>query len=127
MTLFEDSKKNRLEESLELFNETVNSHHFVDSSFLLFLNKRDVFEDKFLKQGIPLNISGQFPGAPEGKDLEAAIEFIKGKFIKQKRDKKSLVVYVTTATNPKNVKAVFLAAKEYIFKRNLELSNFSVD
>ena len=44
--LFEDSEKNRLEESFALFAEIVNSEWFTSTTFVLFLNKKDLFEEK---------------------------------------------------------------------------------
>jgi hypothetical protein len=46
MTLFEDGKTNRLEESLNLFQAICNNKFFVKTSMILFLNKADLFRDK---------------------------------------------------------------------------------
>jgi len=48
-TLMEDSTCNRMVESLELFKSIVNNKFFTESSFILFLNKIDVFEEKIKK------------------------------------------------------------------------------
>lgn len=45
--LFE-SNQNRLEESISLFDVIVGCNYFVDSSFLLFLNKKDLLEEKIM-------------------------------------------------------------------------------
>jgi ATP/ADP translocase len=44
--LFEDANVNRMEEALNLFQEVANSKWFVTTSIILFLNKRDLFEEK---------------------------------------------------------------------------------
>ena len=44
--LFEDETKNRLDEALELFQQISNSKWFQDTSLILFLNKKDLFEKK---------------------------------------------------------------------------------
>lgn len=44
--LYEDETKNRLDEALELFAQIVNSKWFKESSIILFLNKKDLFEKK---------------------------------------------------------------------------------
>ena len=44
--LYEDENKNRLDEALELFAQISNSKWFTDSSLILFLNMKDLFEKK---------------------------------------------------------------------------------
>jgi len=44
--LFEDESKNALEESLDLFEEIVNSKWFQRTHFILYLNKRDLFRQR---------------------------------------------------------------------------------
>ncbi|KAF5743152.1 guanine nucleotide-binding protein alpha-1 subunit-like isoform X1 [Tripterygium wilfordii] len=48
-TLFEDENKNRLMETKELFDWVLKQPCFEKTSFMLFLNKFDVFEKKVLK------------------------------------------------------------------------------
>lgn len=45
---------NRMIESMKLFDSICNSKWFVDTSIILFLNKKDLFEDKITKS--PLTI-----------------------------------------------------------------------
>ena len=44
--LFEDSSTNRMVEAVELFNEICNNRNFTQSNMILFLNKKDLFEEK---------------------------------------------------------------------------------
>lgn len=44
--LREDATQNRMKESLLLFDEVSNSHWFKNTSFILFLNKTDLFKEK---------------------------------------------------------------------------------
>lgn len=48
MTLLEDGTVNRLEESLNLFEQIVNNRWFKEASFVLFLNKLDLFREKIM-------------------------------------------------------------------------------
>lgn len=48
MTLLEDANVNRLVESLNLFGQIINNPFFRDASFVLFMNKYDLFRDKIL-------------------------------------------------------------------------------
>lgn len=46
--LFEDHTVSRLKESLELFSDMCNSKYFKEVPMILFLNKRDLFEQKYM-------------------------------------------------------------------------------
>lgn len=124
--LFEDRTKNRLDEALGLFEEICNSRWFANVPIMLFLNKRDLFEKKFLEQKIPLNASGLFPTAPEqNTDVQAAIEWITQQFLKKKKiPTKEVYVHVTTATDPNNIRVVFDLCRNVILKKNLVQSGF---
>lgn len=52
--LAEDEEMNRMIESMKLFDSICNSKWFVETSIILFLNKKDLFEDKI--QRSPLTI-----------------------------------------------------------------------
>ena len=41
-----------MQESLTLFNEMVNNKNFEDMPFIVFFNKRDLFEEKIKKKSI---------------------------------------------------------------------------
>ena len=56
--------KNRMMESMKLFDSICNNKWFTDTSIILFLNKKDLFEEKIKKS--PLTIC--FPEF-QGKDL----------------------------------------------------------
>ncbi len=46
--------QNRMNESLKLFDSICNNKWFTDTSIILFLNKKDIFEEKIKKS--PLSI-----------------------------------------------------------------------
>ncbi|XP_010273838.1 PREDICTED: guanine nucleotide-binding protein alpha-1 subunit-like isoform X2 [Nelumbo nucifera] len=56
--LFEDESKNRMMETRELFDWVLKQPCFEKTSFMLFLNKFDIFEKKVLK--VPLNVCEWF-------------------------------------------------------------------
>ena len=123
--LFEDRNKNRLEEALELFEEICNSRWFLTVSMMLFLNKKDLFEEKFMEKKVPLNISGKFPTAPEKFELKPAIDWITGEFLKRKKiQEKQVFTHVTCATDPGNVRTVFDICRNIILKKSLLNSGF---
>jgi guanine nucleotide-binding protein G(i) subunit alpha len=47
--LEDDESVNRMEESLTLFGEIINNRWFQNTSIILFLNKKDLFENKIKK------------------------------------------------------------------------------
>lgn len=55
--LHEDETTNRMQESLKLFDSICNNKWFGDTSIILFLNKKDLFEEKILRS--PLTICFQ--------------------------------------------------------------------
>ena len=46
LVLAEDEEMNRMIESMKLFDSICNSKWFVETSIILFLNKKDLFEEK---------------------------------------------------------------------------------
>ena len=52
--LAEDEEMNRMIESMKLFDSICNNKWFVETSIILFLNKKDLFEEKITKS--PLTI-----------------------------------------------------------------------
>ena len=59
--LREDDSQNRMKESILLFDEICNSPWFRDTTFLLFLNKTDLFREKIPR--VPLSVCfPDFPG-----------------------------------------------------------------
>ena len=55
--MWEDSSANRLDDSLDLFKQIINSDTFLDKDIVLFLNKKDIFKEKTKKVTILQNIN----------------------------------------------------------------------
>lgn len=115
--LYEDGQTNRMHEALKLFGETVALKWFAKTSFLLFLNKRDLFADKIAK--VPLTVC--FPEYTQPNEYDAALEFIRLQFEARSHGEK-LYVHVTCATDSNNVQAVFGACKDIIISKHLRES-----
>jgi len=75
--LYEDETTNRMIEALNLFDETVNSKFFRDTSFILFLNKKDLFAEKI--KSVPLTVCFPEYNGPE-KDVVEGLHFLAHKF-----------------------------------------------
>lgn len=121
--LFEDRKRNRLEEALDLFEEVCAMKALQNSSMILFLNKRDLFEKKFVVQGIPLDAI-KFPGAPAPHDLKAGLAFVERLFLSRNSKKKKVYSHFTTATDPDNIKKVFEACKSIVLAASMNEAGF---
>jgi len=126
--LFEDNKSNRLAESLSLFNTTVNDVWFEKVAIIVFLNKSDLFYEKYVVKKVPLNISGLFPDAPSGEpDLTKAYGWFQEKFKAQRNDpSRTIYSHVTCATDTQAIDAVMKASSQHILKQNLKDSGVLV-
>ncbi|XP_021676868.2 guanine nucleotide-binding protein alpha-1 subunit isoform X2 [Hevea brasiliensis] len=127
-TLFEDENKNRMMETKELFEWVLKQPCFEKTSFMLFLNKFDLFEKKVLK--VPLNVCEWFkdyqPVSTGKQEIEHAYEFVKKKFEEfyfqsttPDRVDRVFKIYRTTALDQKLVKKTFKLVDETLRRRNL--------
>jgi len=95
MVLYEDKETNRMHESLQLFKDICAFPYFTNITFIVFLNKYDLFLEK-MKQG--KSIKSAFPEYPGGCNPEESIEYIKNKFKEVNNNfSKELYFYETTA------------------------------
>jgi GTPase SAR1 family protein len=76
--LFEDVNTNRMTEALNLFDDICNNAFFTNSSMILFLNKRDLFEIKIkIKLIREVKDFSDFSG--QDGDYDAGVEYFVGK------------------------------------------------
>jgi len=124
LKLYEDDETNRMHESIKLFKEIANSRWFHDKSMILFLNKKDLFEEKIKR--VDLKIA--FDDYTGGCDYNNAVQCIKDKFLQQNENpKKHIYIHVTCATDTGNIQIVFNAVKDIILHRVLEENGFVVN
>eukprot|EP00475_Leptophrys_vorax_P015340 TRINITY_DN2169_c0_g2_i1.p1 TRINITY_DN2169_c0_g2~~TRINITY_DN2169_c0_g2_i1.p1 ORF type:complete len:357 (+),score=102.94 TRINITY_DN2169_c0_g2_i1:101-1171(+) len=114
---FEDEETNRILESLNLFEETINTSWFAKTSIILFLNKSDLFREKFDKS--PLK--DYFPGF-EGSTPEQGVEFFTNMY--RSKTRKDIYPHATTATDTALMGHVFNDVRHIIVKENLEGGGF---
>ena len=95
---------------------------FEKIDMILFLNKKDLFEKKYLIQQIPIDPI-KFPTAPV-HDLKAAYQFLEQLFLARNAKKKKIHIHITTATDPDNIKKVFDACKNIILAASMEAAGF---
>ncbi|KAF9462808.1 heterotrimeric G-protein alpha subunit, GPA3-like protein, partial [Collybia nuda] len=108
----------RLQDSLLLFESLVNSRWFLRTSFVLFLNKIDIFKEKLTKS--PLD--HYFPDYIGGDDVNKAGKYILWKFMQVNRARLSVYPNLTQATDAKNdlSRSLFVAVKETILQNALK-------
>ncbi|KAK4469097.1 hypothetical protein MN116_006684 [Schistosoma mekongi] len=118
LTLAEDQEMNRMMESMRLFSSICNNQWFTETSIILFLNKRDIFEDKIMKS--PLTIC--FPDYTGENNYEEASEYIRSCFEKlnTRSGPKDIYSHFTCATDTSNIQFVFDAVTDVIIKNNLK-------
>jgi len=122
LKLYEDDKVNRIQESLELWKQTVNNDWFSGAkgpspSFILFFNKSDLFKEKIKKTDLKV----AFPEYTGGCDFDNAYKFIQKKFLESiENTKKHIYTHLTCATDTDNINVVFSAVQDIILRGTLE-------
>ena len=116
--LIEDEETNRMRESLKLFESICNNPFFQKTSMILFLNKKDLFEEKIKKS--PLKIC--FPEYEGENDYTAASEYIRDQFELQNKygESKEIYTHFTCATDTTNVRFVFDAVSDVLMRKILD-------
>ena len=116
--LFEDQKTNRMIESLNLFEDTINNQWFEKMPIILFLNKSDLLQAKIEK--VPLSTCFPDFQGPEN-DFGAACSYIQEQFeLRNKNDQRVIYPHITCATDTDNVTHVFNAVADIVLKLSLE-------
>ncbi|KAI1719115.1 g-protein alpha subunit domain-containing protein [Ditylenchus destructor] len=116
--LMEDGTTNRLQESLQLFKQVCNNKYFIDTSIILFLNKKDLFEEK-MNQGRSLRIAFKEFNGPD--TYEASSKYIEKKFFMANEvPNKSIYCHHTCATDTKQVEFVLESVYDSILSSKLK-------
>lgn len=114
--LAEDMTKNRLTESLQLFEGIIHLPWFQKTSIILFLNKHDLFKQKIKT----VDIGAYFPQYSGGNNYEDALIFMKELFFSRNTDsKRSVYAHCTDATDTHGMRFVWKATKHIVMKSNL--------
>lgn len=117
LVLAEDEEMNRMVESMKLFDSICNNQWFVDTSIILFLNKKDIFEEKIKRS--PLTIC--FPEYTGPNTFEECASYIQMKFesLHRLNTNKQIYTHFTCATDTSNIQFVFDAVTDVIIQNNL--------
>nr|XP_003216574.2 PREDICTED: guanine nucleotide-binding protein subunit alpha-14 [Anolis carolinensis] len=121
--LAESDNENRLEESKALFKTIITYPWFSNSSIILFLNKKDLLEEKIMYSHL-VTYFPQFTGPKQ--DVKAAKDFILNLYQEQNPDKEKVMYsHFTCATDTENIRFVFAAVKDTILNINLKEFNLA--
>ena len=128
-----------MEEALRLFGSILNNRWFINTSVILFLNKKDLFEEKLkdnpitvcfpdytgkhnifqLMLSIIIILRNLFAGPNTFTDTT---NFIRDKFValNQNGSRKMVYAHVTCATDTDNIQFVFDAVTDIIIAEHLQ-------
>ncbi|XP_051981389.1 guanine nucleotide-binding protein G(q) subunit alpha-like [Xyrauchen texanus] len=121
--LVESDNENRMEESKALFRTIVTYPWFLNSSVILFLNKKDLLEEKIMFSHL-VDYFPEYDGVQ--RDSHAAREFILKMFVDLNPDsriQKIMYSHFTCATDTENIRFVFAAVKDSILQFTLKEYN----
>ncbi|XP_013772219.1 guanine nucleotide-binding protein G(q) subunit alpha-like isoform X1 [Limulus polyphemus] len=119
--LFESDNENRMEESKALFKTIITYPWFLNSSVILFLNKKDLLEEKIMFSHL-VDYFPEYDGPQQ--DYIAAREFILQMYLDQSPYPDHMVYsHFTCATDTENIRFVFAAVKDTILQLNLKEYN----
>ncbi|XP_006918516.1 guanine nucleotide-binding protein subunit alpha-14 [Pteropus alecto] len=119
--LAECDNENRMEESKALFKTIITYPWFLNSSVILFLNKKDLLEEKIMYSHL-ISYFPQYTGPKQ--DVKAARDFILKLYQDQNPDKEKVIYsHFTCATDTENIRFVFAAVKDTILQLNLREFN----
>jgi len=122
-TLYEDDEVNRMQESLQLFEDILKLKTFKGIDVILFLNKADLFKDK-LSSGIP--ITKAFPKCTDpgviACEFKTSYTYIKGQFKARNKtpQERQIFMHMTCATNSKMIEQIFNDVQHLIVQNSLK-------
>jgi len=126
MVLEEDYKTNRMEESLKLWTKITGAQWFENTSFILFLNKSDLFEEKIRKAPLSSHFEDYEAFVnelakerkEEQNDFEKGCAYIQSQFVEAFNGTR-LYPFITCAIDTENCDRVFAAVKDTVISMAL--------
>ena len=112
--LNEDATVNRMQESIRVFSTICNNRWFLKASMLLFLNKKDVFDEKILYS----SLTKCFPCYTGADDKYEAANYICQQFWAQNNCKRGLYFHFTNAKDTSNINIAFNVVERTIISVN---------
>eukprot|EP01084_Bolivina_argentea_P078229 141925_1 len=119
--LEEDLEENTMSDQIDLFDNICNNPSLESVAMILFLNKTDLFREKYCVNNIPLNKCDKFEEYSDPDwDEKRATDFIINEFerLDQTQNKK-IFTHLTCGTDTKNIEKVFGDVQEIIIANSL--------
>merc|ERR1712079_453664 len=118
-----------MEEALKLWKDICRKQTFQDKAMILFLNKKDLFEEKIKYRPLKVKFP-EFKIKPKEEargmgELEQSQEFIKQLFLfqnKQVNPTRHVYVHYTNATDTDLIKLLFQNIQHVVIKKSFELA-----
>ncbi|CAI4222705.1 unnamed protein product [Auanema sp. JU1783] len=120
--LMEDNTTNRMQESLQLFRQVINNKYFINTSVILFLNKKDIFKQKI---GVSKSLKLAFPNYNGSETYEEGSTYIERKYLEANANsEKSIYCHHTCATDTEQVQFVLDSVLDTILSSKLKGCGF---
>jgi guanine nucleotide-binding protein G(i) subunit alpha len=104
-------------ESLDLFDDTINSKFFINTPIVLFLNKTDLFREKISRS----SLTRMFPDYAGGLDFDYAYNYIRERYEEKNKNKhRKIFSYATCAMQANQLQQVFDSVKDSFVKKKQE-------
>uniref|UniRef100_A0A915PYU6 Uncharacterized protein n=1 Tax=Setaria digitata TaxID=48799 RepID=A0A915PYU6_9BILA len=104
-------------ESLRLFESICNSRWFINTSIILFLNKKDLFAEKIKRVSIKI----AFPEYNGPQTYEDSVRFIEEKFeALNANPEKTIYIHQTCATDTNQVQIILDSVIDMVIQANLQ-------
>eukprot|EP01084_Bolivina_argentea_P024285 45271_1 len=107
--LAEDTDQNAMADQVDLFENICNNPGLEHVAMILFLNKTDLFRNKYCNNRIPLNKCDKFEEYfDENWEYKRATDYIINEFERlDQRQNKEIFTHLTCATDTNNIEQVF--------------------
>ena len=126
LVLREDGDVNRMKESMKLFSSICNNKWFVKTPVILFLNKKDLFEEKIKKH--PLTVCFPEYEGPLAAYTEA-VEYIQKRFecINNCQTTKPVYTHLTCATETKSMHLIIDEVMDMLIEETIKQNAQSLE
>jgi len=122
-SLEEDDSVNAMCDQIDLFRDIVNQDVLSNLCIILFLNKEDLFREKYCVNHVPLttcNYLSEWQQKEDEWQFEPAAAFVAEQFMDQNEaDSEPIIFHYTTAISTRNVRNVFENVHEIIVSNNI--------
>jgi len=122
-------QRTKLEISRLVFSEIVNSSMIPnDVPIILFVNRKDLFGDRFNGEEGYKQFLATFPDYAGGKDMNAGLEFIRDQFLRSVNDPSAVNIkhHFTCALDTESMVVVWRSVREKLLKNALQEIGFDM-